>query len=713
MTAPSTVELPGAIDEPQDPAGMVALIPAPEYAVKLAVAGGLPAGELHLTLCYLGDDVTQWPPQIVDAVRQTVVELVDPMATAQESAEDPSQEIVELGAGIGGPLTLNIFAWSQFNPNGGPDGQESCMVYQFDGGEDYNAVADLAGLVQSRMSEAIGEAFFPDQYTRFEPHVTAGYGIPPTALTYTGPVVFDRLRVVLADQTTDFPLGGDGSMAAAALARTPGGSVTAKSRQKAKTAGHTMSDGSFPIENGADLDNAIPLAGKAKDPVKARKWIMSRAKALKLAFKIPDSWKTDGTLQASGAPIDDEQREALTAAATALLERAGPADAYRQAPFVFVTLETLTIADQVIQPPDEDTAITAAADTELPPVDMFIPPADMPPGTGHYVDPPTGDSSFRRVYGRLAEWNIPHIGIDGRKVYPPRSASGYRWFHTKSAWVQGPDGPERLPIGHLTFGTSHASTAPGVSHLAASSHYDNSGFRGAKVRMSEDQYGPVYSGVTVAGLDGPRLEEFSESDTSGDWRRIMGNMELVAALCVNVGGFPKIGLSLAASGEPLALVASAKAWGRADASVDYDLLADTIADRIDGRQQTRELSAKHLSLVTELDDTSAVVASLLTEVDDTPSLVAGLLDELADDGLMATGGREVTPKDAENTARLKEYWVHGKGSLKVRWGENGDFDRCRRELVKYVPPGGTLDGLCANLHHDALGVWPGREHGGK
>lgn len=71
----------------------------------------------------------------------------------------------------------------------------------------------------------------------------------------------------------------------------------------------------------------------------------------------------------------------------------------------------------------------------------------------------------------------------------------------------------------------------------------------------------------------------------------------------------------------------------------------------------------------------------------------------------------MTSKDVANTARLKEYWAHGKGAAKIRWGEPNDFYRCRNELVKYVPPGETLDGLCANLHHDALGVWPGQEDG--
>jgi hypothetical protein len=56
------------------------------------------------------------------------------------------------------------------------------------------------------------------------------------------------------------------------------------------------------------------------------------------------------------------------------------------------------------------------------------------------------------------------------------------------------------------------------------------------------------------------------------------------------------------------------------------------------------------------------------------------------------------------TQRLMEYWAHGKGALKIRWGTDGAMKRCIRKLRKYFPerPGG----LCANLHKRATGEWP-------
>jgi len=52
---------------------------------------------------------------------------------------------------------------------------------------------------------------------------------------------------------------------------------------------------------------------------------------------------------------------------------------------------------------------------------------------------------------------------------------------------------------------------------------------------------------------------------------------------------------------------------------------------------------------------------------------------------------------------LFEYWVHGEGALKVRWGTDGSMDRCIRHLTgKVRDPGG----LCAEYHKAATGEWP-------
>lgn len=55
--------------------------------------------------------------------------------------------------------------------------------------------------------------------------------------------------------------------------------------------------------------------------------------------------------------------------------------------------------------------------------------------------------------------------------------------------------------------------------------------------------------------------------------------------------------------------------------------------------------------------------------------------------------------------QLKRYWLTGKGAAKIRWGTPGDFTRCVRNLRDDFPE--DTEGLCANLHHEATGMWPG------
>lgn len=65
----------------------------------------------------------------------------------------------------------------------------------------------------------------------------------------------------------------------------------------------------------------------------------------------------------------------------------------------------------------------------------------------------------------------------------------------------------------------------------------------------------------------------------------------------------------------------------------------------------------------------------------------------------------------ESTRRLKRYWAHGEGAAKIGWGTPGDYDRCLTHLGKYVHGSHELHGLCANLHHEATGAWPGHAPG--
>jgi SPP1 gp7 family putative phage head morphogenesis protein len=87
----------------------------------------------------------------------------------------------------------------------------------------------------------------------------------------------------------------------------------------------------------------------------------------------------------------------------------------------------------------------------------------------------------------------------------------------------------------------------------------------------------------------------------------------------------------------------------------------------------------------------------------------GVVDDMEPD--LAAWVKGVETAHPVATERLRQYWTHGPGAAKIRWGEPGDFKRCVRQVEKYMP--GRAEGYCANRHKEALGVWPGREHGKK
>ena len=136
------------------------------------------------------------------------------------------------------------------------------------------------------------------------------------------------------------------------------------------------------------------------------------------------------------------------------------------------------------------------------------------------------------VYGHLAIWGSCHIGYGDQCVTPPSSTSGYQYFH--QGIVDTDDGA--LPVGKITLGTGHAGL--GEDAATAAAHYDNTGAVTAVVRAGEDQHGIWLAGRLVPGIGDQRVDELRRSGVSGDWRGINGNLELVAALAVNVPGFP-------------------------------------------------------------------------------------------------------------------------------------------------------------------------------
>ncbi|KXP00897.1 hypothetical protein [Tsukamurella pseudospumae] len=249
-----------------------------------------------------------------------------------------------------------------------------------------------------------------------------------------------------------------------------------------------------------------------------------------------------------------------------------------------------------------------------------------------FADPKLGEltalqvTDDGRVFGHLAGWRSCHTGFAGACVTAPRSASNYRYFHQGA--VRLADGRD-LPVGKITLGTGHASTRPGVGATAAAAHYDNTGSAVAVVRCGEDTHGVWVAGRTLPGVSEQRLAELRRSPLSGDWRTVTpgGGLELVAALAVNVPGFPiPRTQSMAASGE-MALVAAGivtPATARAVEASIRKARAGVLAQRMNGIR-TRDVRARMSALR---------VAGLTRRM----SLVAAPVEE---DGTQLQGGQRI------------------------------------------------------------------------
>ncbi len=191
--------------------------------------------------------------------------------------------------------------------------------------------------------------------------------------------------------------------------------------------------------------------------------------------------------------------------------------------------------------------LTAAAAYEFAVEEYPTPPAEW------FADPeldgptPLTVDDTGRVYGHLATFGTCHIGLglsvgqDGCTDVP-RSATDYAYFNVGAVVC---DDGFSVSVGHITLGTGHA---PGrLKAIPAAAHYDNTGSVVADVHAGEDQYGVWVAGWVRPGITAEQLANLRAASLSGDWRKVRGSYELVAALAVNVPGFPIPRLQVAAS----------------------------------------------------------------------------------------------------------------------------------------------------------------------
>lgn len=208
--------------------------------------------------------------------------------------------------------------------------------------------------------------------------------------------------------------------------------------------------------------------------------------------------------------------------------------------------------------PDE---LIAAAAPTLPPSGWFIDPK---------LDGPTPltITADGRVYGHLAVWGTCHTGFVGECVEPPASATNYAYFRTGA--VRTSD-KETVATGRLTVDTTHAGRRLGAADTSA--HYEHTGLAVADVAAGEDIHGIWVAGALRPNVTDEQVRALQASPLSGDWRRIGGNLELVAALAVNSPGFP-VPRVLVAGGKVQTLQASGVLTAEEPADVETETKQD-------------------------------------------------------------------------------------------------------------------------------------------
>lgn len=171
-------------------------------------------------------------------------------------------------------------------------------------------------------------------------------------------------------------------------------------------------------------------------------------------------------------------------------------------------------------------ALVAAGGPDTPPRAWFADPLLEGPT-------PLTVTDDGRVFGHAALWGTCHIGREGVCLTPPRSEAEYAYFRTGEVTC---DDGDCVPVGQITVGTGHAALSAGARDAAA--HYDHTGTAVADVAAGEDEWGVWLAGSVRSGATDEAVRVLRASAISGDWRKIGGNLELVAALAVNVPGFP-------------------------------------------------------------------------------------------------------------------------------------------------------------------------------
>jgi hypothetical protein len=274
--------------------------------------------------------------------------------------------------------------------------------------------------------------------------------------------------------------------------------------------------------------------------------------------------------------------------------------------------------------------IVVAADgspSTLPPSEWFEDPG-FHVGDPRLIRQPDGKyacpltvTADGRVFGHACYWGQLHTAglVDkrGKPVTPPRGATYAHYMTGERETATG-----TVAVGQITMGCGHADTSRPIGAAAAKAHYDGGygAVQIADVRAGEDDFGvwmagalkPFQSNDFPEGPTAEQVRHFRTQEISPDWRKIAGQLHMIALLAVPVGGFPVARESLVASanlaeivdlhavragldrdGEIVALVAAGRVHRASpeDRIGQLERLVSVLWNDLDDRQRANALEA--------------------------------------------------------------------------------------------------------------------------
>jgi hypothetical protein len=122
-------------------------------------------------------------------------------------------------------------------------------------------------------------------------------------------------------------------------------------------------------------------------------------------------------------------------------------------------------------------------------------------------------------------------------------------------------------------------------------HYDSTSTVVCDVACGEDEHGIWLAGHIRSGADEATVAALRASALSGDWRMVRGQMELIAALAVNVPGFAVPRVRVGHHGdEQVSLVAAGamQTQRRGEEWLDMDAVVEAVEQALSQRSARRE-----------------------------------------------------------------------------------------------------------------------------